>query len=70
MLGQFEFRNNLERMHHMYDEERVENINDTVTFDRVQKDNSKYDPIIERSKLSIKLYNLLGYSQNQYILFR
>ena len=69
-LGQFNFRNNIERFHHLFDEERVENINDTVTFDRVQKYNAKYDPIIERSKLSIKLYNLLGYSQTQYILFK
>ena len=28
-LGQLTFRNNLERMHHLYDEEKVENINDT-----------------------------------------
>ena len=47
----------------MYDGEKVENITDSVTFDRVLKYNAVYDPIIERSKLSIKMYNLLGYSQ-------
>jgi len=60
----------LERFHHQFDGERVENINDNTTFDRIQKANKKFEIVIQRAKPSVKLYNLLGYSQTQYILFR
>ena len=41
-----------------------------MTFDRIQKANKKFETVIQRAKPTIKLYNLLGYSQTQYILFR
>lgn len=63
-------RNPLEHFNYQYEDERIENINDQNTHQRVLKYNKRYDPIIERSKQSVKLYNLLGYSQTQYILFR
>ena len=64
------FRNNLERFHYQFDMERAENINENATFDRIQKANKKFGDVILRAKPTIKLYNLLGYSQTQYILFR
>ena len=62
------FRNALERFHYQYDTERIENINENVTFDRIQVSNKKFEAVIQRAKPKIKLYHLLGYSESQYIL--
>ena len=65
-----QFRNALERFHYQFDSEKVENINETVTFDRIHKANKRFSDLIERAKPSIKLFNLLGYSRSQYIIFQ
>ena len=48
----------------------MEFINENQTFDRIQKANTRFEDVITRAKPTVKLYNLLGYSQSQYILFR
>ena len=63
-------RNALERFHYQFDGEKVENITEAVTFDRIHKANKRFDDVIEKAKPSIKLFNLLGYSRTQYIIFQ
>ena len=41
-----------------------------MTFDRIHKANKRFDDVIERAKPSIKLFNLLGYSRTQYMIFQ
>lgn len=64
------FRNNLERFHYQFDQEDVKNITEQATQERILQENKKFEKVILRAKPTVKLYNLLGYSRTQYILFR
>ena len=54
------FRNNLERLHYQYQCEKVSNLTDKKTQDRLLEENKRFDAVLAKTKPTIKLYNLLG----------